>query len=272
MRDIFRLAVTLALICGIAAGSLAWVYSVTKPVIDRRAVEEFNASLRAVVPEAQQFDKVELNGKTYYKALKDGKVIGAAAVAEARGYGSQPIVLTVGVDASGKLIGVKVLSHSETPGLGARIETAAFQQQFLGKTANDPLSVGKDINALSGATISSKAFASAVKGALSELQKVLGVGKEKPPLDVSKLPDGTYQGEAQGMNGAIKVSVTVQGGKIAEVKVLEHKETPGLCDPAIDRVPKQIVATQSLEVDTISGATFTSKGIIEAVANALRSK
>ncbi|MGB9868271.1 MAG: FMN-binding protein [Bacillota bacterium] len=272
MKDIFRLAVTLALICGIAAGSLAWVYSVTKPVIDRRAVEEFNASLRAVVPEAQQFEKVELDNKAFYKALKDGKVVGAAAVAEARGYGSQPIVLTVGVDSTGKLIGVKVLSHSETPGLGARIETPAFQKQFLGKTASDPLTVGKDIDALSGATISSKAFTSAVKNALEELQKVLGVGEQKPPVDISKVPDGTYQGEAQGMNGTIKVSVTVSGGKIREVKVLQHNETPGISDPAINSIPKQIVTKQSLDVDTVSGATFTSKGIIEAVSNALQSK
>lgn len=269
MRETVKLAVTLALICGIAAGSLAWVYSVTRPVIEKRAVEEFNASLRAVVPDAETFEKTEVGGKTYYKALRGGKTIGAAAVAEARGYGSQPMVIVVGADSQGKLIGLKVVSHSETPGLGARVETRAFQEQFIGKTARDAIAVGKDINALSGATISSRAFTNAVKGALTDLQGVLGIGAPET-VPAGPLKDGTYQGQGQGMNGTIKVSVTVKGGKISEVQVLEHKESPMISDPALSKVPQEIVAKQSTSVDAVTGATFTSKGIMEAVQNAVQ--
>lgn len=81
--------------------------------------------------------------------------------------------------------------------------------------------------------------------------------------------DGVFEGVGQGLNGAIKVSVTVSGGTITDVTVLEHSETAGVSDPAIEQVPAAIVAANSAEVDVVSGATFTSNGIMEAVRNAL---
>lgn len=86
---------------------------------------------------------------------------------------------------------------------------------------------------------------------------------------VAETADGVYEGTGAGLNGAIKVSVTVSGGKITEVKVLEHSETAGISDPAIAQIPAAIVEAQSADVDIVSGATYTSKGIIEAVKNAL---
>ena len=86
---------------------------------------------------------------------------------------------------------------------------------------------------------------------------------------VAETADGVYEGSGAGLNGQIKVSVTVSGGKITEVKVLEHSETAGISDPAIEKIPAAIVEAQSADVDIVSGATFTSKGIIEAVKNAL---
>ena len=86
---------------------------------------------------------------------------------------------------------------------------------------------------------------------------------------MAETADGVYEGTGAGLNGQIKVSVTVSGGKITEVKVLEHSETAGISDPAIEKIPAAIVEAQSADVDIVSGATFTSKGIIEAVKNAL---
>ena len=86
---------------------------------------------------------------------------------------------------------------------------------------------------------------------------------------VAETADGVYEGSGAGLNGQIKVSVTVSGGKITEVKVLEHSETAGISDPAIEKIPAAIVEAQSADVDIVSGATFTSKGIIDAVKNAL---
>ena len=81
--------------------------------------------------------------------------------------------------------------------------------------------------------------------------------------------DGQYTGKGAGLMGSIEVAVTVEGGKITAVEVLAHEETAGISDPAIEQIPQAIVEAQSAEVEAVAGATFTSKGIMEAVANAL---
>lgn len=78
-----------------------------------------------------------------------------------------------------------------------------------------------------------------------------------------------YIGEAQGFGGPVKVKVTMNGDQIAKIDVLSHSETAGVSTPAFDTVPAAIIAAQSTEVDIASGATFTSKALIEAVNNAL---
>ena len=79
-----------------------------------------------------------------------------------------------------------------------------------------------------------------------------------------------YIGEGKGKGGTpIKVKVTMDGDKIANIQILEHTETAGLCEPAFERVVADILAKQSTEVDAVSGVTLTSRGIIEAVNNAL---
>ena len=81
--------------------------------------------------------------------------------------------------------------------------------------------------------------------------------------------DGVYEGSANGMGGAVKVSVTVSGGKITAVEVVEHNETAGISDPAIEQIPAKIVDAQSTDVDAVAGATVTSEAIKEAVKAAL---
>ncbi|MDD2446141.1 MAG: FMN-binding protein [Tissierellia bacterium] len=84
----------------------------------------------------------------------------------------------------------------------------------------------------------------------------------------SSLTDGTYTGEGEGM-APLTVEVTVTDGKIANVEVTEHDETPDISDPAIEQIPALIVEKNSTDVDAISGATVTSDAIKEAVNNAL---
>ena len=83
--------------------------------------------------------------------------------------------------------------------------------------------------------------------------------------------DGTYQGESIGKNGYIRVEVTVAESKIESIVILEHIESEGISDPAIESIPSKIVEAQSLDIDTISGATVTSNAIIDAVSEALKS-
>ena len=80
---------------------------------------------------------------------------------------------------------------------------------------------------------------------------------------------GTYEAEAQGMMGMVKVAVTVSENAIESVEVVSQNETAGLADPAIANVPAAIVEKQSLAVDTASGATVTSKAILAAAEAAL---
>jgi uncharacterized protein with FMN-binding domain len=87
-----------------------------------------------------------------------------------------------------------------------------------------------------------------------------------------KYTDGTYTGEGQGASGAIKVEVKVEKGKILEVNLVEHNETKTLVDGVKENLVPEIIDKQSTEgVEAISGATNSSKGVIEAVNKALES-
>lgn len=81
--------------------------------------------------------------------------------------------------------------------------------------------------------------------------------------------DGTHTGEADGYAGPISVEVTVTDGEISNVEVLDHSDTEGISDPAIEQIPASIVENNSTDVDAVSGATGTSEGIKAAVDNAL---
>jgi electron transport complex protein RnfG len=99
-----------------------------------------------------------------YQGLDDqGDILGYAFVGEANGYGGV-IRILVGVDeATDQVLNVKVLSHSETPGLGDRIEGENFRSRFVGKTVEDPIAIGQDIDNLSGATVSARAATDAIR-------------------------------------------------------------------------------------------------------------
>jgi flavocytochrome c len=80
---------------------------------------------------------------------------------------------------------------------------------------------------------------------------------------------GTYQGTAPGFNGDVTMEVTVDAGRILSIRVVSQNDTPDISGLAYERIPAAIVAGQTLAVDTVSGATYSSKGIIAAVTAAL---
>lgn len=84
------------------------------------------------------------------------------------------------------------------------------------------------------------------------------------------LKDGTYQGEAAGFAGDIVTEVNIGGGKITGIRVIKHQESKGWYEEPFMVLPGKIIARQRLEVDSISGATKTSKGLIKSVENAVR--
>ena len=142
-----------------------------------------------------------------------------------------------------------------------------------------------DVDVVSGATYSSNGIIGAVKNALTG-EKDNGVtGKTKQEStsesesdsssaeiaavqDASAYKDGTYYGTGKGFAGTMKVKVDIAGGKIASISIVSTKDGDSYVKSASSLIDT-IVEKQSTNVDTVSGATFSSRGIISAVRNAL---
>ena len=188
MRDILRLGGILAAFALVAGAPLAFVSIKTMPIIIENKLRAESEARAEVLPGmAGGFEiKGEGSGFTYwigYSDIAKSEPGGYIFTAEGKGY-SSTIAIMVGVDVNGAITGVKILSQQETPGLGARIEEIRhgekypwFTRQFKGKTASDAIIVtkdGGDIDAITGATISSRAVSSAVKRGLTELMGETG--------------------------------------------------------------------------------------------------
>jgi electron transport complex protein RnfG len=181
------MVVVLSVIAMVSAAVLAVVYGKTSVIIEENAARALESSVLEVLPGTatvniirreqnplREEDPKEMREKEqkttiiYQGVDAQGRIIGYAFVGEGNGYGGAIRVL-VGVDEStDQVINLKILNHSETPGLGSRVEEEGFRNQFVGKTAQDPIAVNQDINAISGATISSRAVADAVRTALKD--------------------------------------------------------------------------------------------------------
>jgi len=168
MKEIVRYGFILAVICTVASSLLAGVNSLTKSRIIAQAKTEEEVSLKEVIPTAVHFEPVKSDNEiVYYKAHdKKGKLIGVAFKATGKGY-SSTIETIVGMLDDGTITAIKILSQNETPGLGARITETEFTGQF--KNAKDLA----DVQAITGATISSKAVIDAVKNKAEEIKKLM---------------------------------------------------------------------------------------------------
>jgi electron transport complex protein RnfG len=164
----FRYGSILALICVVATGLLAGVNSFTRPRIIAQAQAEEEAALKEVMPEAVHFEPVKSDTDIlYYKAYdKQEKFIGVAFKSAGKGY-SSTIETLAGMLKDGTIVAIKVLSQNETPGLGAQVAESKFTGQFKNK---------KDLNAvqaITGATRSSKAVIDSVKKKREEIRALL---------------------------------------------------------------------------------------------------
>lgn len=182
-KEIIVPAVSLFLICVVVTALLALTNAVTAPKIDALAVETQEASKKQVLSSAASFSEekqVKKDGVsyTYYDGLaSDGRVMGYVFVTSAKGYGGD-ISVMVGVLGDGTVAGINILSINETAGLGMNAKNQSFLDQFLGKSGeigvakNNPSDT--EIQALTGATITSSAMATAVNTALSLYAEIGG--------------------------------------------------------------------------------------------------
>ncbi len=174
MRESSRLVIVLTLVCLIAALALAGVDRLTKePRLEQKRLAHLKA-IRAVLPPLDNDllkDKKEIEGVTFYLGKKEGEITGVAFSSKGEGY-SGFITIMMGVrPEDDSITGIEILEHIETPGLGANIEKEEFKNQFKEKSlANSKLVEGRlavkrdrgDIDALTGATISSRGVTEAV--------------------------------------------------------------------------------------------------------------
>jgi electron transport complex protein RnfG len=172
-----NMVVTLLVVTGVSAVALGFVYQFTKtPIAEARLATQLKA-IEAVMPGydnnpvAEKFFLPTAQGDSLecFPGSKGGQAIGVAIKSKsAKGY-SGDIWLMVGLDTAGVIQNIVVIEHKETPGLGSKMTEPKFLNQFLRTNpATTDLRVKKDggtVDAISGATISSRAFSEAVQQA-----------------------------------------------------------------------------------------------------------
>lgn len=186
LSNIFGVGLKLFLITAISAMTLAFTNSITEPVIRKNAEKKQEESMKKVLSEAVSFEKSDMSALALvdlqcavtdvYKGINEaGKEAGYAVMVSSGGYGGE-ITLAVGIDSELKVTGVDVISHSETPGLGAKCVSDVFKNQFINKGIGvEAVKNGaKDnqIDAITSATITSKAVTNGVNTAITAVNLI----------------------------------------------------------------------------------------------------
>jgi len=166
-----KIALNLAITCLLSGAIIAGVYTVTEPAAEAQRVKAKNDAMRELVKDAESFKAVD--GKEgWYAALKGGQVVAYIVPSQGKGYGGA-IQMLAAVAPDGKVIDFKVLRHAETTKEAARITGFEFRSQFAGKTAGDlevvKAPTDKNIQALTGATITSRAMTGGIRVAVEEV-------------------------------------------------------------------------------------------------------
>jgi len=187
---------------------------------------------------------------------------------------------------NGKITDVTTVSYGD--------DTQFYNRAFSSIKQQIIDSQSSDVNAVSGATFSSKGIMSAVKDALGSAKissTASTTSKKKTSTSTSSsaastssaktatvssasaastYKNGTYQGTGTGFRGAAtKVSVVVKNGKITDISTISYGDDAQFYSRAFSRIKQQIISGQSSDVNAVSGATYSSKGIMQAVGNAL---
>ena len=176
MKYFLKLGLILLIISAIASGILAFINSITRPLIEENERREKEEARLDVLPEAVTFDSLTvLNEETVYTAKDDsGIIVGYTFIACKYGYSSN-VKTMVGLKPDLSINKVKIISQAETPGLGANCVKPEFQAEFADKTENE-LKVDKDggdIISLTGATITTRTIANSIKEGLNKLKNII---------------------------------------------------------------------------------------------------
>lgn len=194
MREIIKTTVPLVVLCLAVGLCLSYVNGLTRGPIDEQKRADAERKKKEVLGEAQTF--VDVKGweaaapsghaiTAVSRGQKDGTTVGYVVAASPKGYGGAMDV-TVGIARNGSVTGVKLGDNRETPGLGTKAGDAPFITQFAGKKIADPISLvkkapsGNEVQAITGATISSRAVTAAVQQAAHVARELLKEEKVAP--------------------------------------------------------------------------------------------
>ncbi|GIM29694.1 electron transport complex subunit G [Clostridium polyendosporum] len=175
--SVFQVAMNLTIACLISGAIIGGTYFITEPVTLQKNIILKNQAMKALVKDAESFKTVD-GKKDWFVAQKDGKVVAYVVPAESKGFDGE-IKMLVAVTTDGKIIDYDILSSNETPGLGDNASKEPFKKQFKDKKIED-LIVVKDpsninnIQAITGATISSRAVTKGIKEAAEQVVEYTG--------------------------------------------------------------------------------------------------
>lgn len=286
----------LTVIAAVAAIALALTNLVTEEPIRQQNMERAHGALMELFSEADDFVPIQLTDghelESAYTAQKAGKTVGYAATIATQGYAG-PVEVIVGMEPDFQLRGIRVggSDFKETEGLGSRAKEPAFTDQFQGK--QPPLTLGEDIEGISGATITSTAVVEGTNQAVDTMKAVLGTGQSMPGSD--KSPTDHIQNQLQnpaaaaqptdgrtanasviGYAGPVLVRLTLdESGAISALSIggARMLETVGVGTKVMEEsFTGQFIGKtppiQDGDVELLSGATISSTATVEAVNQA----
>jgi Na+-translocating ferredoxin:NAD+ oxidoreductase RnfG subunit len=302
VKKALHFALFLAIISTLAGGALAYVNSITAPIIAENAIAAEKANLVIIFPTATSFAPmtVENDESGLIKAAYTAEGVGIAYKVEVLGYAA-PITFLVGFSDEGKIVGLSILDLKDTQGIGTRVNTPEFIDGVVGKSTTEGIAT------LSGATVSSGAVVKGIDAAKVHFNALKGIeggtgGVVVPPLQFStpisifastvgtvieKTVDGdvtTYIASGrgyrviEGYEGAkeniFEIKINTATNKVVSVKFVEMNDTKGIGDKIDakefwDQFVDLDITDQNSEIDAVSGATYTSQSAVRALRAAI---
>lgn len=183
LKSILAPTLVLTVICLAVSAALAGTNLLTKDKIAEQQLQKAESSRKIVLHEANSFEAENAGTEREYYVGKSGEeTVGYVFETTAKGYGGDVRVMT-GISAEGAITGVIILSHGETPGLGANAEKEEFRAQYQQTVPSSALELVKyqtpgegQVEAMTGATITSTAVTNAVNQAIDTYHSIFGGG------------------------------------------------------------------------------------------------
>ena len=173
-NEIIKPVLVLVSICLVVTALLAYINSVTSPIIAKAEEEKTRQAMTEVLSEADSFEKLEIENlpERVTEAYSATNGAGYVFMLTTKGYGGD-MKLICGMDADGVIEQCKTLLHAETSGLGSKTAEDPYRNQYCGKSAE---TLG-EVDAITGATISSNAYKNAIEDAFKAYDIVTEAGK-----------------------------------------------------------------------------------------------